>query len=605
MHSIESYSKYLHQLVKEGKYENVIINFRENCINFKKEEISNNSYLVGDLLKCHREQNDLLGGWEVLVAYEVDVFKLKDSYSINQVGWLLHNILKTAEANSQVLDEVVIQSIDFLSKISFLDEKNELLITQLLVKVIGYEKKRKPIKVDNLLNLLKGINIKHDQVKKVIASDAYVVSGIMDIFRKSGHVERAFGFLKFLGISVDSKAPEQILNSFGWCLYSRLKNEINDEEEDDSDSQFDSLLVDLEDNPGNDNLQLPDLHPTNETLNLISNCITLFSLDSTYSPFSRLFKLSLKAEKQKANPNWVWIENFLAPFRDKALSQNCDTIEFVKAGKKKTVELASDLETWHAYFSLAFLKQKKYQECIDISKQALFTIERFHYNNDLWFARKIALSNKGLGNIPQAIIEMQVIERRKGEWFIQKELAELYFENGDLEKAKKFGCKGALAYGDKEKKDGLFFLLGQIFKDGGDTVLAFKHFLLVNLIRDEQGWFVPNKLKVALEEVYTEGITYDNAGVLYKELLKAWRENSDSESRNPEKDIGKIIKLNDQKQIGSIQGNNGVRYFFHFNDFKDHKNMIRVGAQVNFMIKPPKDDRPGMDLVAHNIRLKK
>jgi DNA-binding XRE family transcriptional regulator len=606
MHNIESYSRYLHQLVKEGKYENVLINFRDNCNNFNKEEIANNSYLIGDLLRCHREQNDGLGGIEFLKIYEVDVFKLNDNYAINHLGWLLHYILKTADENTKVLDDVVIQSIDFVSKISFLDEKNELLITQLLIKIIGYEKKRKPITVDNLLILLKGINIKHDKVKAVIASDGYIVSGIMDVLRKGGHVERAFGFIKFLGISVDANTPEQILNSFGWYLYSRLKSEINDEEEDDSDAQFDSLLVDLEDSIGNNNQQVVDLHPTNETINLISNCIGLFSLDSTYSPFSKLFNLSLKAEKRKSNPNWAWMESFLIPFKSKSLSLNCDTIDFVKGGKIKTVELASDLETWYAYYSLSLLKQKKFQECIDISKQALFSIEKFHYSNDLWFARRIALSNKGLGNIPQAINEMESIERRKGEWFIQKELAELYFESGDLEKAKNFACKCALSYGEKEKKDGLYFLLGQIFKHNGNTVLAFKHFLLVNLIREEQGWFIPNSLKIALEEIYVEGvIQYDNSVLLYKELLNTWRENSENGNDKFQKGTGKIIKVNGHKQIGSIQGKNGVCYFFHFNDFKDQKHMIKEGVQVYFMVKPPKDDRPGKDHVAYNIKLKK
>lgn len=225
------------------------------------------------------------------------------------------------------------------------------------------------------------------------------------------------------------------------------------------------------------------------------------------------------------------------------------------------MEIASDFESWYSYYSLSLLKQKKFQDCIDISKEALFTIEKFHYNNDLWFARKIALSNRGLGNIPQAIKEMEEIERRKGEWFIQKKLAELYFESQQIDKAKSIACNGALGYGDKEKKDGLFFLLGQISKVSGEQALAHKHFLLVNLIRNEQGWFVPNRLKIALEETFLEGIVYDNSATLYKELLNAWRVNTGG-GQILEKDSGKITKVNPQKQIGEIVGKGGEKYFF-------------------------------------------
>jgi hypothetical protein len=603
MHNIESYSKYLHQLVKEGKYENVLINFRENSSNFTKEEIASNNYLVADLLRSFKEQGNPLSGLNFLQDYEIDVFKKGDNFLIGLYGWLLHAVLKSPEEPAETIVETVNGAKDFLGKISFLEENNRLLINQLFLKVIAYEKKQKPIKVDGLLDLLRRINIKHDQVKGVIASEPYVVGGILDIFRKSGHVERAFGFLKFLSIDVNSHTSEQILNSYGWCLYTRLKIELNDEDDDDSDTAFDSLLVDLDGGSEQEVTGTLDLHPTNETLNLISNCIGYFSLNSAYSPFSRLFNLSLKAEKQKSNSNWMWMEQFLLPFKGVALNRESDSIDIMRAGRPKTVELASDFESWYSYYSLSLLKQRKFQECIDVSKEALFSIETFHYNNDLWFARKIALSNKGLGNLPQAIKEMEEIERRKGEWFIQKELAELYFDGQEVEKGKNMACKGALGHGDKEKKDGLFFLFGQIFKATGDQSLAHKHFLLVNLIRNEQGWYVPNRLKIALEETYLDGINYESSVVLYRELLNVWRSNGGVD-QSLEKDTGKIVKVNGQKQIGEIVGKGGEKYFFHFNDFKESKEKIQFNAQVVFSIKKPKGDRPGMNLVAYNIKLK-
>jgi hypothetical protein len=604
MHNIETYSRYLHQLVKEGKYENVLINFRENAANFRKDEIAGNSYLMSDLLKCYREQGESLKGLVLVQDYEIDVFRGKETILINQFGWLLHSILKGADDISAVYNDAANRTRDFLCKISFQEENNKLLITQLLVKLIGYEKKQKPVKIDNFLALLKSINIKHDAVKSTIASDAYVVSGMIDIFRKSGHVERALGFLKFLAIDITAKTPEQTLNSYGWCLYTKLKTEMEDDGDDESDVPFDSLLVDIEQNNEENTAAVLDLHPTNETLNLISNSIGLFALEANYSPFSKLFTLSLKAEKQKSNPNWEWMESFLLPFREQSLSEKCETIEFMKAGRPKRVELACDIEVWYSYYSLALLKLKKFEECIEVSKDALFKLERFHYNNDLWFARKIALSNKGLGNVSEAISDLERIEKRKSEWFIQKELSELHFENNQIEKAKVIGIKGALNFGEREKKDGLFFLLGQIFQQSQEKELAFKHFMLSQLIRSEQGWYIPNKLKVAIEETFIEKLQYNDTSILYNELLKFWKANIEvDKSNDSNKKVGRIGQLNESRNIGKIFDKEGTPFFFHFNDFKDRRDKLRLHINVEFNARPPKDNGQGKNWVAFEIKI--
>ncbi len=603
MHTIESYSKYLHQLVKDGKYENVLINFNENRNNFRKEEISNNRYLVSDLLRSFKEQSNFKEALQFMKDYEIDVFNLKDSFVISQYGWLLNSILKQVEDDTDVAVEAEGEAIAFLGRMSFLDEDNRLLITQVFGKILSRLRKQKHVDAIKLTELLKSINIKHDGVKNLIRSEPFLVSNMMEIFRKSGHVERVFGLPKFLNISIDADTSEHIRNSYGWTLYSRLKLEMNDHDDDDSDTPFDSLLVDLELEPIV-NSEIADLHPNNETLNLISNCISLFPLEALYSPFSRLFNLSLKFEKHKSNPNWAWMEIFLIPFKGQSLSEKCETIEFIKAGKPKKVELASDMETWYSYYSLALLKLKKYQECIEVSKDALFKLEKFHYNNDLWFARKIALSNRGLGNVSQAIFDMEKIERRKSEWFIQKELSELHFEDGQIEKAKHIGIKGALNFGEREKKDGLFFLLGQIFQKSQERQLAFKHFMLSQLIRSEQGWYVPNKLKVALEDTYTENLQYTNVSVLYNELLKFWKTTfgvAKADERN--RKVGRIGQLNESKQIGKIFDGDGTPFFFHFNDFKDRRERLRTNLDVEFSARPPKESGQGKNWIAFDIKI--
>ena len=98
--------------------------------------------------------------------------------------------------------------------------------------------------------------------------------------------------------------------------------------------------------------------------------------------------------------------------------------------------MASDKEKWYATKSKALFELRLFQECFDISEKALHEFNDFHYNNDLWFARRMALSKKSLGNLNEAINDLEKIFRRKKEWFIQKEIGDILLETGKIEEAK-------------------------------------------------------------------------------------------------------------------------------------------------------------------------
>src|SRR5690606_15637985 len=163
----------------------------------------------------------------------------------------------------------------------------------------------------------------------------------------------------------------------------------------------------------------------------------LLSINNDYSKTltSNLFSIVLKSEKKKPTPNWKLINDFCNNFNPENLSTECSTIQVERKGQLKDMELASDMENWFAYKTKSLLKIGEWQECFDTSKKALETLESFHYSNDVWFARRIALAKKNLGNTEETINELQIILRKKKEWFIQKELSELYFEKEDFEKA--------------------------------------------------------------------------------------------------------------------------------------------------------------------------
>jgi len=164
------------------------------------------------------------------------------------------------------------------------------------------------------------------------------------------------------------------------------------------------------------------------------------------------------------------------------------------------MELASDKESWYAYKSKALIKLGKYQECYDISIVAINTFDNFHYSNDIWFTRRIALSKKALGNTEEAIKELLKVSKKKKEWFILKELAELYKDAGNQDEAFRYAIQAVNSFGELEYKVDLLFLIGELLNEKKEDELAYKHFLLAKLIRINEMWSIPSKLSSALEK---------------------------------------------------------------------------------------------------------
>jgi tetratricopeptide (TPR) repeat protein len=245
---------------------------------------------------------------------------------------------------------------------------------------------------------------------------------------------------------------------------------------------------------------------------------------------SNLFSIVLKSEKKKPAPNWRLVNDFCNSINPEMLSHDCSTIQVKRKGQTKDMELASDFENWYAYKTKALVKLGEWDECFKKSKEALEKIESFHYSNDIWFSRRIAISKKNLGNTEDAISELETILRKKSEWFIQKEVAELYFDKDDLEHAFRYAIDAINNFGPMEFKVDLLFLLGKILLKKEENDLAFKHFTLSKLLREVEDWKVPQKVKDELKNFTNPEINIDNIETL-KEMLSVF---------NNETEFGKL-----------------------------------------------------------------
>jgi len=438
---------------------------------------------------------------------------------------------------------------------------------------------------------------KNNFSKEQLSNNEYIVSDIISCLRYTNQFDAGFQFLKIYEIKIDESQKERILNAYGWLLWSKYKVENEIANNFDDETQF----FDEDE----DNFQQQDFHYNkNELIKRIETLIPiLMRLNSDFSKtlVSNLFSIVLKSEKKKPAPNWKLVNDFCNQIDPTLLSTDCATIQVERKGRTQDMELASDFENWYAYKTKALMKLGEWQECFDTSKEALEKIDNFHYSNDVWFARRVALSKKNLGNAEDAIEELETILKKKREWFIQKELAELYFEKYDLDAAFKMAIDAINNFGPLEFKVDLLYLIGKILKKQGESVLALKHFSLSKLIRQDEEWKIPQKVFDELNQFEQSEIPLSELKNLKSELKKYWNRFNKNDNRqkttkhrnNSDNLHGEIIKLlhdNERGKDGFIKSDDNEFYFSASPNWH-LTTELTVGTKVIFKVIPAKDGK--------------
>lgn len=430
--------------------------------------------------------------------------------------------------------------------------------------------------------------------KEQLSKHEYIVSDLISCLRYTNKFNAGFQFLNIYNIKIDDSQKERVLTAYGWLLWSKYKAENENASNFDDETQFFDEEEDFQ--KQNFHYEKSELIERIETLIPI-----LMRLNSDFSKtlISNLFSIVLKSEKKKPAPNWKLVNDFCNQIDPIQLSTDCSTIQVKRKGRTQDMELASDFENWYAYKTKALMKLGEWQECFDTSKEALENIDNFHYSNDIWLSRRVALSKKNLGNAEDTIEELKTILRKKREWFIQKELAELYFEKDDLDAAFKMAIDAINNFGPLEFKVDLLYLIGKILNKQGQSDLAFKHFSLSKLVRQDEEWKVPQKVFNELNQFKQSEIASSELKNLKSELEKFWnefnknREKAPKHSSNSENLQGEIIKLlhdNERGKDGFIKSDEN-EFYFSVSPNWYLATELTIGTKVIFKIIPAKDGK--------------
>ena len=99
MSSLYDFSRHIGQLKGEKKYSEALSFFKENKTSFNVAEISNNQYLIADILTCLRREKFFDAGFLFLKTFAIEINEETSGRILNAYGWLLWSKYKAENAD--------------------------------------------------------------------------------------------------------------------------------------------------------------------------------------------------------------------------------------------------------------------------------------------------------------------------------------------------------------------------------------------------------------------------------------------------------------------------------------------------------------------------
>ena len=363
---------------------------------------------------------------------------------------------------------------------------------------------------------------------------------------------------------------EQIKNAFSWFVFFKYIKGSNSADI----IQYENVISKLIELVLQKNLSVDDKYPCPVT-------ICILSLTKAYA--RGLFNA------HKVNE---WLERLKPEF----LSRK---VNIIRTDDKGDVEDSSDLEKYYAWKTKALIKLERYEDCKELCIKALDDLKEFHYNNLLWLRMRIAICEEHLGNTENSEqLFHQLIATKAGsdKWFIYKEIAVLYFEQGDYENAWKYSVDAAFYGNDPEYMIGLYLLQARILvkleraEDG--KILA----QLIAAVLNEKAWNNKEEYKRILNFYSIDIANAQSVKGLYRVAKKFWQS---ERYMGLEMFTGKIVFIHPRGKLGKIKMNDGNVYDFHKRDFqKPQRNLDELkDSKVSFVKMTSFDGK----IVAENI----
>ena len=237
----------------------------------------------------------------------------------------------------------------------------------------------------------------------------------------------------------------------------------------------------------------------------------------------------------------------------------------------KTSELASQKEEWYSHMIRVKAGLDQPAELLELLKTARKQNLKWHYNNDIWFARKEAFAHMQLGDLQKAESILRKVTAQKKDWFLLYDMAQVV----DNEEEKlKLMIRAVTAPGKIEHKVKLYYsLYQQLIKS--DREAAILHLKLFTAIRKEKNWGITDQLKIILEQEAVEEKDIGSSALILKEIKPVWDRMNESQS---ERIKGKVASILPNGKAGFVKAGKNSFYF----SMGRLEGKIRSGDTISF-----------------------
>ncbi len=319
------------------------------------------------------------------------------------------------------------------------------------------------------------------------------------------------------------------------------------------------------------NKEMPDITTSKKAVQAM---VDLCPPDQKYSLTPKaIFKLTKQLMSQ-TNIKWLEIEYWLKKMDPDLLDHTPFTM-IDPFGKTK--EYASPLEEWYSVMIKVQAGLNDPLALLELLAMARKRQLKWHYNNQIWFARKEAFAYLQLGEKERAQKILRQIISQKKEWFILQDLAQIV---SDKEESLRLFSEAALAFGDPDKKIKLYQNLYQLLNNKPEYENETKlHLKLIYLIRKQAGWQIPSELEKAINKHDIKLKDNMNLNDYIKQLIPFWEKIVGCSKNIIE---GIITKILDNNQAGFIRSTLGKDHYFSMKEAKQIGNKILVGTSVLF-----------------------
>lgn len=228
-------------------------------------------------------------------------------------------------------------------------------------------------------------------------------------------------------------------------------------------------------------------------------------------------------------------------------------------------------EKYFDYATKSYFECNDFERCIEVSKEALSSLNKYTNNSDIWYRWRIAKSLKELFKNKEALIYLNEVLKVKKDWFVFKEIAENYYILKDCKKAQKYLCDAVLTNDPIRIKVNLYYLAYKILKDINPDI-AHKHIELFYAIKMENDSKVPEDIgDLLIEDEHLD------KKVLEREIKDYWTE---FKFKDKKLQYGTVTKIFEHGKSGFITSDDNESVYFNVYEFKEGK--ASLGQYVSF-----------------------